>query len=286
MRLNTDIAAILIAILGVIVAVIIPEARAYFGLEGHTIASRTIKLRRLAASVLIALTVAVVLLAGHHVGDGQNPQRPVEAPESSNPDVTDRQRTITKRQSPSAIQQVTAPPNGETITTVTTPQINPYAELVHLTASSSRQIAVAISPDPQNWVGLDKLKAELRNADPRVQPDAFDSTKMNADELFANLYDGQTAPLEQSGALTHFQYVVLMRVEERCRPIVVSGIQMISCDLRMQAKAFDNSGQTVANASVEAVGPGFSEDEALDVATKRLASEAKASILAPLQDKR
>jgi hypothetical protein len=52
----------------------------------------------------------------------------------------------------------------------------------------------------------------------------------------------------------------------------------------MEAKAFDRSGRTVVNASVQATGPGFSEDEALDVAVKRIAGEAKMSILAPLHN--
>jgi hypothetical protein len=58
---------------------------------------------------------------------------------------------------------------------------------------------------------------------------------------------------------------------------------MISCNLSMQAKAYDHSGQTVVDTSARATGPGFSEEEALDVAVKRLVAEAKTSILAALQ---
>jgi hypothetical protein len=107
---------------------------------------------------------------------------------------------------------------------------------------------------------------------------------MNANGLFDKIYGGQLSPLERSGALSHFQYVVLMRVHKHCNPITVSGVQMVSCNLRMEAKAFDRSGRTVVNASVQATGPGFSEDEALDVAVKRIAGEAKMSILAPLHN--
>jgi hypothetical protein len=163
-------------------------------------------------------------------------------------------------------------------------EVNPYIRLVHVTAESGGQIATAISPESENWVGLDMLKSELRRVDPRVQPDAFDSVQMNANGLFDKIYGGQLSPLERSGALSHFQYVVLMRVHKHCNPITVSGVQMVSCNLRMEAKAFDRSGRTVVNASVQATGPGFSEDEALDVAVKRIAGEAKMSILAPLHN--
>ena len=106
---------------------------------------------------------------------------------------------------------------------------------------------------------------------------------MNANRLFDNIYDGRIAPLERSGALSHFAYVVLMRVQNRCGPITVSGDQMIFCNLSMQAKVYDHSGQTVVDTSARATGLGFSEEEALDVAVKRLVAEAKTSILAALQ---
>ena len=172
--------------------------------------------------------------------------------------------------------------SGPTNRSITTLDANPYANLVHFASSSGHQIALAISTDGSNGGWVDTLKAQLREADARVQPDVFDMSKMNEGGIFNQIYDGQIEPLDRSGALSHFHYIALMRVQKRCAPSTVSGTQLISCSLAMQAKAYDSSGQTLINTSAQAAGAGFSEDEALDNAAKRLADEAKVSVLVPL----
>jgi hypothetical protein len=158
------------------------------------------------------------------------------------------------------------------------PHLNPYSGLVHYSSTSAHQIAIALQGTPPDDSWLDDLKAHLRKADPRIQPDAFDMSKWGSEGISSKVEQGDVSPLVESGALVHFHYVALIRAKKTCRSINPSGVSMVSCTISLRCRVFDQTAEAIEDLSISSDAPGFSEDEALDLVTKKVALQAKATV--------
>jgi hypothetical protein len=162
-------------------------------------------------------------------------------------------------------------------TTSIAPHSNPYSGLIHYSSTSADQVAVALQGSAQDDSWSD-LKAQLRKADPRIQPDAFDMSTWGSEGISSKVERGDVSPLVESDALAHFHYVALIRAKKMCRNINPGGVSMVACTVSLRCRVFDKTAEAIEDHSISSDAPGFSEDEALSLATKKVALQAKASV--------
>ncbi len=93
-----------------------------------------------------------------------------------------------------------------------------------------------------------------------------------ANGYFDRVYAGEGELLRDMGATDTTDAIVLGSGTAACRRTDFNDV--VSCDVGISAKRFDTEGRLVAQASVNAVGPGFSERDAIAAACTRIVADS------------
>lgn len=105
-----------------------------------------------------------------------------------------------------------------------------------------------------------RLKAENAN----IIDNLFKKSPFKARGYFEEIYDGNTELLRQTDVLSKLDNLILGKLNYSCQRGVAVNKELVSCDIRFSYKVFDKNGDAVRSDSINAVGPGVSEDAALD----------------------
>jgi hypothetical protein len=142
-------------------------------------------------------------------------------------------------------------------------------------------MAIALDGDSSD---VERLEAALvqgvSSAELRLVPGFFKPAFRERGFLRA-VYDGDTASLTSSGALTAVDRILIGRVERSCRKTGQFDSDLVTCDVQLYFKVIDRHG-AVANADHFAMaGAGFSEDAARDRAVEMLVQQNGKRIISP-----
>jgi hypothetical protein len=81
---------------------------------------------------------------------------------------------------------------------------------------------------------------------------------------FRDIYDGNTGLLREAGAFQSVDYIVLGRLDYSFRKGAAVESDLVSCNLSLSYRIINKDGEVVKSDSIRAVGPGLSEDAALE----------------------
>ncbi len=105
-----------------------------------------------------------------------------------------------------------------------------------------------------------RFKAENAN----IIDNLFKKAPFKSKGFFEEIYDGNTELLRQTYVLSKLDKLILGKLNYSCQRGVAIDKDLVSCDIRFSYKVFDKNGDAVRSDSINAVGPGFSEDAALE----------------------
>jgi len=134
-------------------------------------------------------------------------------------------------------------------------------------------MAIALDGDSRDVDLMESALAQgVSSAELRLVPGFFKPAFKERGFLRA-VYDGDTDPLSRSGALAAVDRILIGRVERACHQTGQVDNDLVTCDVGLYFKVFDQHG-AIANAGHVAVaGAGFSEDAARDRAVEMLVQQ-------------
>ncbi len=113
----------------------------------------------------------------------------------------------------------------------------------------------------------------LQTEDVNIIVNFFKEKSFKAKGFFRELYSGNTELLKQADDLLKIDFLILGRLNYSFQKGIGINRDLISCKINFNYKVFNKNGNIVKSDSIYAVGPGFSDDEALkrglEILTKR-----------------
>jgi hypothetical protein len=105
-----------------------------------------------------------------------------------------------------------------------------------------------------------RLKAENAN----IIDNLFKKALFKSRGFFEEIYDGNTELLRQTDVLSKLDKLILGKLNYSYQRGAAVDKDLVSCDIRFSYKVFNSNGDAVRSDSINTVGPGFSEDAALE----------------------
>ncbi len=96
--------------------------------------------------------------------------------------------------------------------------------------------------------------------------------------FFKEIYDGNTEILKRANALSKIDYIVLGKISYSFRKGAVDS-DLVSCDINFSYKIINKNAEIVRSDNISVIGPGFSEDAALERGLEILAEKYSDRIL-------
>ena len=97
--------------------------------------------------------------------------------------------------------------------------------------------------------------------------------------FFKEIYDWNTELLHSSGALSEIDYLILGSLNYSFRKGIGLDSDLLSCDINFAYKVINKNGNVVKSDSISIIGPGFSEDAALERGLEILSAKYSDRIL-------
>ena len=135
----------------------------------------------------------------------------------------------------------------------------------------SLRTEAGLSPDS---VLINFLKRNKINIIEHYFKDAF-----KAKGYFREIFEGNTEILKQSDALFKIDRIIIGKIDYTFKKAVQIDRDLISCNINLSYKVINRNGDIVKSDSINVVGPGFSEDEALQRGLEMLAERYSERII-------
>ena len=91
--------------------------------------------------------------------------------------------------------------------------------------------------------------------------------------FFREVYDGNTELLREADVFSQIDYVILGRIDYSFRKTGLIDKDLVSSDIAFSYKVINKNAQVVESNSISVIGPGFSEDRALERGLEILCEE-------------
>lgn len=148
-------------------------------------------------------------------------------------------------------------------------------------SGSAPRMAIALDGESADVELLESaLAGGVSSAEMQLVPGFFKPAFRKRGFLRA-VYDGDTDVLASSGALAAMDRILVGRVERTCRPTRQFDSDLVTCDVRLNFKVFDQHGAIVDASHVAVAGAGFSEDAARDRAVEMLVEQHGKRLISP-----
>jgi len=92
----------------------------------------------------------------------------------------------------------------------------------------------------------------------------FEEKAFKSKGFFREIYDGNTELLRKADVFSQIDYVILGRIDYSFRKTGLIDKDLVSCDIDFSYKTINKNGEVVESDSISVIGPGFSEDMALE----------------------
>jgi hypothetical protein len=102
---------------------------------------------------------------------------------------------------------------------------------------------------------------------------------LKAKGFFDEIYQGDKQLLNTAASLSGVDYVIMAKLDYSFRKAAQVDPDLISCDLRLNCRVANRNGDIVVSDSLSAVGPGFTEEAAIENAVKVLSGRFAESVL-------
>jgi hypothetical protein len=256
----------------------------------------------LGGSLLIAAAIggAIAFSRSQTVAPAQRESLPPRGPEPSNVDRNAPTRIVqTQASSPATAQGSPAvgpllsptPPAQTRLEQSPAPTIpsssrgEGFQELINTKLSkSSTQPNVALLIDSTGTgAGADALQGFLTGTKVRIIANLADVNALKSGGFFDQLYAGNSGLLGQAIQLSHVDYILVGKATYSFRRQAGLDPDLLTCDLTLSVRLADHSGTVVQSASFSALGPGFSESQALERASENAAQQLKSRIIDSIQ---
>lgn len=101
----------------------------------------------------------------------------------------------------------------------------------------------------------------------------FEEKAFKSKGFFREIYDGNTELLREADIFSQIDYVILGRIDYSFRKTGLIDKDLVSCDIAFSYKVINKNAQVVESNSISVIGPGFSEDRALERGLEILCEE-------------
>lgn len=140
---------------------------------------------------------------------------------------------------------------------------------------SSKRTESGISPENSLY---NLLKTEKIN----IIVNLFKEELFKAKGFFREIYDGDTRLLRQTDVLSKIDNLILGRLNYSFQKGAGIDRDLVSCSINFSYKVINKKGEIIRSDSISVIGPGFSEDAALERGLEMLAEKYSDRILKPV----
>lgn len=145
---------------------------------------------------------------------------------------------------------------------------------------------VKIYPDRRNVAMIiESLKADqgispenllynlLKTEKVNIIVNFFKEETFKSKGFFREIYDGNTQLLREADVFSKVDYVILGKIDYSFRRTELVDRDLVSCDISFSYKTINRNAEVVVSDSISVIGPGFSEDIALERGLEILSEE-------------
>ncbi len=119
------------------------------------------------------------------------------------------------------------------------------------------------------------LKAEKVN----IILNLFKEESFKTKGYFREIYERDTSLLKQAGALSKIDYLILGKLNYSFQKGTGIDRELVSCNLNLTYKIINKNAETIKSDSIRVIGPGFSEDAAIERGLEILSEQYSERIL-------
>ncbi len=110
----------------------------------------------------------------------------------------------------------------------------------------------------------------------------FEEESFKSKGFFREIYDGNTELLREAAALSKIDYLILGRLNYSLQKDAGIDRDLVSCNINFSYKIINKNAEVIKSDSIHVVGPGFSEDVALERGLEILSEKYSERILKPI----
>lgn len=141
-------------------------------------------------------------------------------------------------------------------------------------------LAVVIDSEKRTGISSEnKLYGLFRDKKINVVTNLFKEGPFKSQGFFREIYDGNTDLLRQSDIVRRVDYVVLGRINHSFKKGMQLDNELVSCSITFNYKVISTKGGIADSDSLRVVGPGYSEEAALERGLEMLTEQYSGKIL-------
>lgn len=125
-------------------------------------------------------------------------------------------------------------------------------------------IVVASEKSGKDYSAVDKLYSLLRNERVNVITNLFKVAPFKSKGFFREVFDGDTDLLKQSDTTRKVNYLLLGNLSYSFKKGAQLDSELVSCNITFNYKVINTQNNVVKSDSIRVIGPGFSEEAALE----------------------
>jgi hypothetical protein len=107
----------------------------------------------------------------------------------------------------------------------------------------------------------------------------LDTNNIATKEFISEFFSGETDNLVRSGVMSHLHHIIFGKLQFKFHSNSGDIAEIISCDIHFEYQVIDSRGRVVRTASIDVIGPGFSNDDALKNGLEKISTDFSNQIL-------